>query len=261
MVITINKLETRVMKQLAAFIIEDRFFEDFGKTCSEHLKHLPKDTELFIYTSDEHIKDYKEQLSKHKIEANFPKYNKDTPIPTSIKYINGVEQFLADSRMKALFNMCMFMTTPEFWKDYFDYERVLIFQRDTGLLKKGIEEFFEYDYVGAPCYNFVRDQTIQNGGLSLRNPRVMEYICRMYGWKTDLQDLMVVGQYSTARFFAEDIFFCLRMIKHGAGNLAPIEVAKKFSVESKFELGSLGYHRMDVYLNEDEVLRIKQQYK
>jgi len=249
------------MKKLAAFIIEDRFFDDLGKTCSEHFKHLPKDTDLFIYTSDEHVEKYTEQLSKNKLKATFLPYNKNVETPISIKYIPGLEQILKDERMKSLFNMCMVMTQPDFWKDYFGYERVLIFQRDTAVLRGGIEGFFDYDYVGAPCYNFVKDQTIQNGGFSLRNPRVMEYICRMYGWKADLQDMMVVGQYSSASFFAEDIFFCLRMIKYNAGILAPLDVAKKFSVESKFELGSFGYHRIDTYLTEDEQKQIKEQYK
>jgi len=190
------------MKKLAAFIIEDRFFDDFGKICSEHMKHLPKDTDLFVYTSEENKEKYTEQLKKYKIKPTYLDYNQEQEIPTTIKYIPGLSQLLEDKRMKSLFNMCMVMTTPEFWKDYFDYERVLVFQRDTAILRGGIEGFFEYDYVGAPCYNFVRDQTIQNGGLSLRNPRVMEYICRMYGWKTDLQDMMVVGQYSSASFFA-----------------------------------------------------------
>ncbi len=86
---------------------------------------------------------------------------------------------------------------------------------------------------------------------------IRNYLCERFG----LQDLMVVGQYSTASFFAEDIFFCLRMIKHNAGRLAPFDVAKKFSVESKFELGTLGYHRIDAYLSEDEQKQIKEQYK
>ncbi len=247
------------MKQLAAFIIEDRYFNDFGQICKDHLKHLPKDTDLFVYTSPEHHEKYSKQLKG--LNYQLKEYNKNVDVPYSIKYNNIIQQVQQDDRMKALLNMCLFMTEPEFWKDYFDYERVLIFQRDTGLLREGIEEFFEYDYVGAPCYNFVKDQTIQNGGLSLRNPRTMEYICRLYGWKTDLQDLMVVGQYSTASFFAEDIFFCLRMIKYNAGKLAPIEVAKKFSVESRFELGALGYHRLEPYLTADEIKQIKEQYK
>jgi hypothetical protein len=249
------------MKQLAALIIEDRFFEDFGKICSEHMKHLPKDTDLFVYTSEENKEKYTEQLKKYKIKPTYLNYNQDQEVPTTIKYIPGLSQLLEDKRMKSLFNMCMVMTTPEFWKDYFEYERVLIFQRDTAILRGGIDGFFEYDYVGAPCYNFVRDQTIQNGGLSLRNPRVMEYICRLYGWKTDIQDMMVVGQYSSASFFAEDIFFCLRLIKHNAGKLAPLDVSQRFSVESRFELGTLGYHRIDAYLTEDEQKQVKEQYK
>ena len=249
------------MKKLAALIIEDRFFDDFGKICYEHIKQLPNNTDLFVYTSEENKDKYREQLAKYKIEPIFPDYDKNPPVPVSIKYIPGLEQLLQDTRMKSLFNMCMVMTTPEFWKDYFDYERVLIFQRDTAILRKGIDGFFEYDYVGAPCYNFVKDQTIQNGGLSLRNPRVMEYICRLYGWNTDLQDMMVVGQYSSASFFAEDIFFCLRLIKYNAGKLAPLDVSQRFSVESRFQLGTLGYHRIDAYLTEDEQKQVKEQYK
>jgi hypothetical protein len=102
MVNTINKLEKRVMKKLAAFIIEDRFFEDFGKICSEHFKHLPKDTDLFIYTSEENKEKYTEQLKKYKITPSFPEYNKDAPIPTSIKYIPGLSQMLEDKRMKSI---------------------------------------------------------------------------------------------------------------------------------------------------------------
>jgi len=250
----------RVMKKLAAFIIETRYFDNFGETCKNHLIHLPNDTDLYVYTSEENQSKYKEQLEKHNITCSFISYNQNLEIPVEVKYIFGLDKILEDARMKALFNMCINMSRPDFWKDYFDYERVLVFQMDSGLMRKGIEAFMEYDYVGAPCYNFVKDQTIQNGGLSLRNPRIMEYICRMYGWKMDIQDMMVVGQYSTAYFFAEDIFFCLRMIKHNAGKLAPLEISKKFSVESRYELGSLGYHRIEAYLTEEEQQNIKKQY-
>jgi hypothetical protein len=132
---------------------------------------------------------------------------------------------------------------------------------DTVILRNGIEEFMEWDYVGAPCYNFFGDNTIQNGGLSLRNPHIMEYICRYYGWNVDLEDLITVGQYSTANFFAEDIFFSLRMIKHKVGNFAPMEVAKRFSVESKLEWGTFGGHRLEQYFEKDIVNGILNQYK
>lgn len=249
------------MKPLAAIIIEDRPKEDFGLICSQHLQYLPKDIDLFIHTSEETKPVFEKQLKSTGINYRFKSLQKDYPVPLEIRYISGLDQLLKDSRMKSLFNMCMLMTSSEFWAQYFDYERVLVFQTDSMIMRPGIEEFFEWDYVGAPCYNFVKDQTIQNGGLSLRNPRVMEYISRFYSWKTDLQDLMVVGQYSTASFFAEDIFFCLRMIKYNAGKLAPLDVAKSFSVESRFELGTLGYHRIEPYMSENEAKKIKKQYE
>lgn len=249
------------MKKLATFIIEDRYFDDLAQICADHLKYLPEGTDLFIYTSQEHIEKYTEELGTLGITATFKIHDKESEVPYSIKYIPGINQIMEDARMKSLFNMCMVMTKSEFWREYFDYERVLIFQRDTGLLREGIEEFFEWDYVGAPCYNFVKDQTIQNGGLSLRNPRTMEYVCRMYGWNVDIQDMMVVGQYSSASFFAEDIFFCLRMIKHNAGRLAPLEESKKFSCEMKYELGTLGYHNLKPYMTEEEVKTILDQRK
>jgi hypothetical protein len=248
------------MKKLAAFIIEDRLFEDLGQICSDHFEFLPKNTDLYIYTSPEYVDTYVEQLKHFNLTAQFPLYNKNAEIPVSIRYIQGMDQLLQDKRMKALLNMCLVMCSPEFWKQYFNYERVLVFQRDTALLKKGIEQFYVYDYIGAPCFNFINGQTIQNGGLSLRNPRTMEYICRMYGWKEDLQDLMRAGQYSSASFFAEDIFFCLRMIKYHIGKLAPIQIAEQFSIESVFKLGSLGYHRIDAYLTPEQQQQIKQQY-
>jgi hypothetical protein len=51
------------------------------------------------------------------------------------------------------------------------------------------------------------------------------------------------------------------MIKYNAGILAPLDVSQRFSVESRFALGTLGYHRIDTYLTEDEQKQIKEQYK
>ena len=247
------------MKKLAAVIIEDRKVQDFYKIVKAHMQFLPKDTDVIIYTSENTEKEFKKLLNEKNIE--YRRYPQNLPIPNSIKAINGVDELLkSNDRMKPLLNYCLFMTDRQFWIDLYEYERVLIFQVDSGLLRTGIEEFLDWDYVGAPCYNFVGDKTIQNGGLSIRNPRIMEYICRNFGWETDIQELIQLGQYSTASFFAEDIFFCLRFIKYSIGNYAPIEIAKKFSVESKFELGTLGYHRPTPYMSEDSVRQILTQY-
>jgi hypothetical protein len=247
------------MKKLAAVIIEDRKITDFYRIVKEHMKYLPKDTDIIVYTSESTEKEYKKLLKDDNIY--FRRYTSNLPIPKTMINIAGFDELMkSNDRMKPLLNYCLFTTSRELWIDLYEYERVLIFQTDTGLLREGIEEFLDYDYIGAPCYNWVGDKTIQNGGLSIRNPRIMEYICRNFGWHSDLQELIQIGQYSTASFFAEDIFFCLRMIKYNIGNYAPIEISKKFSVESKFELGTLGYHRPYPYMDESAVKQILTQY-
>jgi hypothetical protein len=247
------------MKKLGAVIIEDRKITDFYRIVKEHMKYLPKDTDILIYTSESTEKEYKKLLKEDNIQ--FRRYPSNLAVPKTMINIAGFDELMkSNDRMKPLLNYCLFMTSREFWIDLYEYERVLIFQTDTGLLREGIEEFLDYDYIGAPCYSWVGDKSIQNGGLSIRNPRIMEYICRNFGWESDLQELIQLGQYSTASFFAEDIFFCLRMIKYNVGNYAPIDIAKKFSVESKFELGTLGYHRPFPYMDETAVRQILTQY-
>jgi hypothetical protein len=71
-------------------------------------------------------------------------------------------------------------------------------------------------------------------------------ICQNYEWKRDC---------------GEDLYFTRTMVEHNIGKLAPIEIAKKFSVESLFELGTFGYHKPWYYLGEDKWNQIKTQYK
>jgi hypothetical protein len=245
--------------KLAAIIVEDRINPNFVDICKQHLKFLPKGTDLIIYTSESTEKEYSKTLKGDGIIYRRIKNN--IPIPKTISNIVGFDELLKNApHLKPILNFCLFQTDRNFWIDLYEYDRVVTFHLDTAILREGIEEYLEWDWIGAPCYNWVGNKTIQNGALSIRNPRIMEYICRVHGWETDLQDLIQAGQYSTASFFAEDIFFCVRMIKYGIGNYPPIEIAKKFSVESKFELGTLGYHKISTYMSTDECKKIIQQY-
>jgi hypothetical protein len=247
---------------LAALIVENRKFPNFGQVCKEHLQYLPKDTKLIVFTDRTLSEEYKKQLGSVGI-SNFEifEYKTNYTIPSHFYSINGFSQMLdTNPHLVPLLNYCIFMTSTDLWKFLSSYFRVLTFQMDTSILRDGIEQFYDWDYIGAPCYSYVNDDTIMNGGLSLRNPRTMEYICRYYGWGSDINDMVQLGQSSTASFFAEDIFFSLRMIKYKIGKYPPLEISKLFSVESKFNLGSLGYHSIDKYLNEEEIKKIKIQY-
>lgn len=206
------------MKKLAAVIVETRPLINLAQTIDDHMKMLPPDTDLWLFLGkkNEYLKDL---FKDAKIEI--------VAEPMDLSSYNRL------------------LTSSEFWSMFKDqYERVLIFQSDSMLLSKGIEEFYRWDYIGASWrWNMTY---IGNGGLSLRNPQIMYEITQRYPWNTILN---------------EDHWFCMHMYDFKIGNLAPIEEADKFSVEAKYKLGSLGYHAIDKWLTPQQVEKIKTQYQ
>lgn len=136
----------------------------------------------------------------------------------------------------------LLFTSAKFWDKFIGYDRVLIFQHDSGLLRSGIEYFYPYDYVGA-SWKF--QQHGGNGGLSLRNPKIMSYICNNFTYNKKEN---------------EDVYFSNIMHKHNIGNLAPRNICQLFSVETIYSLGSLGYHAIDKYLTDEEIKSVLTQY-
>lgn len=208
---------------ISAAIVETRDI-DINKVFANHIPYLPAGTHYFLFTSSELRDKYDNELKSFDIDYTIVdiKLDDDT--------VHGYNLLLTDYGV-------------EFWAHFMDFERVLIFQNDSSLLRSGIEDFYEYDYIGAPYDYF---PYVGNGGLSLRNPKIMMQICLNYNWKRDC---------------GEDLHFTKIMAEHNIGKLAPLEVAKKFSVESIFELGTLGYHKPWYYLGEEKYKQIKTQYK
>lgn len=204
------------MKKLAACIIETRPVDLIG-AIEEHLKFLPEDTDLFVSNGP----------LNQIVKAKYPLV---TFIPTDVADIHAYNNLL---------------TSASFWVQFFKYSRVLIFQTDSKLLRKGIEEFYEWDYVGA---NWLWDAShCGNGGLSLRNPKTMFDVCIKYPHDT---------------FMNEDVYFSNILHKHPElGQLAPIEVADRFSIEAKFTLGSLGCHAIEKYLTQAQCFDVLHQYE
>lgn len=127
-----------------------------------------------------------------------------------------------------------------FW-ELVPFDKVLIFQADSGLLRNGIEEFLRWDYIGAP-WNF-QDHG-GNGGLSLRSKNAMLETIKKLPY-----DVSVHGN--------EDVYFS----NHLEGKLAPRSECEKFSVESIFKLGTLGYHQIETFHSKKDVETIKTQYE
>jgi hypothetical protein len=194
----------------AVALIETRIDYTIDQKLLDHWKFLPDDWDALAVVSNRNYECTKQKYVSIPDINNFGDYNS-------------------------------LLTSDWFWSHFLRYERVLICHCDSGLLRTGIEEFLEWDHVGAP-WKF--QQHGGNGGLSLRNPEVMHEICKNNTW-------------ALGRAY-EDVWFS--NIMFGTYDLAPRSVCEKFSVETIYKLGTLGYHNIKGYLPPREVENIMSQY-
>lgn len=136
----------------------------------------------------------------------------------------------------------------DFWN--IPYDKVLIFQHDSMLLREGIDEFLQYDFIGAPIESSRHFPfPAMNGGFSLRTPQAM------------IECFIKIPRYITKyRGHNEDIYYSYISSQLGF-NLPDYETARTFSVETIFGLGSLGIHAIDKHLSDTEVNQIMSQYE
>jgi hypothetical protein len=145
-----------------------------------------------------------------------------------LKNIRNARFFSVDMDFSDVRGYNRLLKSPWFWK-LLQAEHALIFQSDSVVVGTGVDEFLEYDYVGAPWHreneiwssphaNFIRaSDGVGNGGLSLR--RVSAMIALSEEFATDSPDEE-----------NEDIFFVLSLLKKGY-KIAPRDVAYRFAQE------------------------------
>ena len=208
--------ETRKRQEypLVAAIVEPRK-KNLARILNHFIKVMPRYTHFQVYhgTDNQQVlyKYFKSYIQSGKISL----WNLGVPNLT----IQGYSALL---------------TSKEFWNTI-QGERVLIFQTDAitcGQSPFVIENFVNYDFVGAPIATYIRilinmlflskgyvtgHARFYNGGLSYRTKSKM---------------LAVIGAYPWDQRTAEDIWFCAFLPRVG-GVLPKIEQARKFSFESE----------------------------
>lgn len=219
--------------KLAAVIVDTRSNVDIKLAISKHASYLPQGFAIICHLSD---RQYSHPFMILGIETTENKKVAKVAFPV---------KFQKDFVINSIDDYNRLLTCAYFWDELLIFDRVLIFQHDSALLRNGIEEFYEYDYVGAPFW--FQPNIGGNGGLSLRNPKIMKQICEQY-------------PYVEGAMGNEDVYFSNIMHDKKIGNLAPREVCEKFSVESLFKLGTLGFHAIDKYLTPEQCSGIKTQY-
>ena len=147
--------------------------------------------------------------------------------------------------------------SKDFWNKI-DAEHILIYQQDAIIFRKGIDEFLEYDYIGAPWPSGSDDNIIGvgNGGFSFRKKSAM-----LRCLETISPSKLKLGE-TTRKYIElhsldnppEDVYYSKTMLDFHIGKVADRETANKFSQERIFSENPFGGHQYwiaDKYL-EDE---------
>jgi nucleoside-diphosphate-sugar epimerase len=88
-----------------------------------------------------------------------------------------------------------YLKSREFWSQFVNFDRVLIFMNDTCIRSNRILDFMKYDYIGCPWDHFpIGDPRIFQGGgaFSIRNPILM---------------LQIIEENPPQEGFPEDVYF------------------------------------------------------
>lgn len=122
-----------------------------------------------------------------------------------------------------------------FW-ELIDAENILVFQSDSFIRRHGLEDYLDYDFIGAP-WNLCKSKIQSgNGGFSLRKKSIIVKIL-----KQNLNKKINLN---------EDIFFGKELIKINA-KLPSIDISKKFAVETIYYDNPIAVHKFWAYIDSD----------
>jgi len=148
-----------------------------------------------------------------------------------------------------------FMTTPWLWEQLAPAKHVLLFQLDSILCSNSpfeINDYLQYDFVGAPIQNLAGWGLGFNGGLSLRNLDKTLKIVRNNNWTAEVKvsrekgldgvpilstgtndiNAILPGHGNSPRIQYEDQWFFKKFMELPGAILPPLNVSTTFSVES-----------------------------
>lgn len=222
--------------QYAGVIVEPRCHPDLELVLRNFAYMLPN-WSLYIYHS-KHNEDYVKRICDYATNVHYICFTDDNI---------GIEEY----------NKLLLST--EFYHSI-DAQKILVFQTDSLIRKKGIESYLQYDYVGAPFHHHMRHRNpiiidneyivpVGNGGISLRTKDVMIRLLETYLPKfTTLCSQGKIGS-------NEDLFFMYAMHVDEDVHKCPLDVAITFSVESLFYLDPLCWHKPYAAFGDSEIGR------
>ena len=145
------------------------------------------------------------------------------------------------------------LTTKHFWHN-FTGEKLLIYQEDTILFNGNIENFLDYDYIGASWNPAQNDNLygVGNGGFSLRTKsKLILCLETIQPSELDINSSTIEYMKNTkSTFLPEDVYFSKTMIDFKLGKVAKRDIADKFSQETQKCSKPMGGHQFWLAQNE-----------
>jgi hypothetical protein len=249
----INKPEESITsdKKYTAVIIEPRKHKALEFVLNNFMENLNDDWGFIIFHSNTNKK-----MVENIMDTTLAKYKNKT------KLIN----LNIDNKDFTIKEYSTLFYDKTFYH-YIPTETFLIFQTDSIILKENkhkINDFLDYDYVGAPwpiTMGILGKMEVGNGGLSLRKKSKM---LELLNYKKKYNDLIIAvnDEKKFGKYIAEDKFFNGYYIKEVNVKKPSFNESKKFSVESIYYDSPFGIHKpwANYGLNKTELNTLKNKY-
>ena len=143
------------------------------------------------------------------------------------------------------YSYSILLATTFFW-NLFKGEHILIYQEDSIIFRSNIDEFLEYDYIGAPWPKTQNDteNCVGNGGLSLRTKQIMIDVINTNSILNITVNSSTKQYMKNAKLLIcpEDVYFSKTMQDYNIGVVADWDSASNFSTETILNNNSFGGH-------------------
>lgn len=147
-------------------------------------------------------------------------------ISKNIKIIKTVNDNISISEYNYL------LKSVDFWEMLIG-DTILIYQEDSFIFNDNIEQFIQYDYIGAPWHKGLLPISVGNGGISLRSKQVM----------IDVIEAVNKENKFIKEIISEDVFFSKHMQRLNIGSVADWDTASQFSSELFYNGESFAGHQ------------------
>jgi len=165
---------------------------------------------------------------------------------------NGIQVHKLTYKLEHITDYNNILMDISFWKTLDHFEKVLIFQSDTMMYRYKIEQFYEYDYVGAPWRTELGlSNCVGNGGFSLRTISAMiDCLSKKHMIKIPHYVQYLDNATRLNGNQPEDVFYSQAMVQFGY-KVPTAYTAQSFSIETvRHNDRSIGSHQLDRFAPE-----------